>query len=93
MATMIIRHRITDFDKWKAAFDQQEQIRRRFKITAHSVHRDADDPNVVTIALRFSMPMFMREFAMSESLHAMEGAGGQEPPEILNADDVEEKRY
>lgn len=93
MATMILRHRVTDFGTWKAAFDQQEQIRRRFKVTAHSIHRDADDSNVVTVALRFSMPMFMREFAMSESLHAMEGVGGQEQPQILTADDVEDKRY
>ncbi len=94
MASMFIRHRVADFAKWKPAFDEHETARRQSGITAHSLHRDADDPNVVIIAFRVADVNRAKEFASSDDLRAaMERAGVQGPPEIWFAEDVEDKSY
>ncbi len=94
MASMFIKHRVADYAKWKTVFDEHEAVRREYGTTAHSLHRDADDPNVIIIAFRVSDLNRAKEFAGSDELRsAMERAGVQGPPEIWFAEDVEEKRY
>ena len=94
MASMFVKHRVTDYAKWKPVFDEHEPMRRAGGVTGHSVHRQADDPSVVIIALRVSDVNKAKQFAGSDDLKAaMARAGVQGPPEIWFADDVEEKRY
>ena len=94
MASMFIKLRVADYAKWKAVFDENEAVRTANGITAHSLHRDADDPNVIIVAFRVSDLNRAKEFAASDELRStMERAGVQGPPEIWFADDVEEKRY
>lgn len=95
MASMFVRHRIGgDFAKWKRVFDEHETARREYGLAAHSLHRDADDPNVLILAFRVSDLNRAREFARSETLYtAMEQAGVQGPPTIWFAEDLEDKRY
>jgi hypothetical protein len=91
---MFIKHTVADYAKWKSAFDDHEAMRTASGVTGHSLHRDADDPNVVIIAFRVSDLNRAKEFAASDELRsAMEQAGVQGPPEIWFADDLEEKRY
>jgi len=49
VASMIIRHRVADYDAWKSAFDEHQAMRAASGITSHTLHRDADDPNAVTV--------------------------------------------
>ena len=94
MASMFIKLRVADYAKWKAVFDENEAVRTANGITAHSLHRDADDPNVIIVAFRVSDLNRAKEFAASDELRStMERAGVQGPPETWFADDVEEKRY
>ncbi len=94
MPSMFIKHTVADYAKWKPVFDDHEATRTANGFTGHSVHRDADDPNVIIIAFRVSDLDRAKEFAASDELRsAMEQAGVQGPPEIWFADDVEEKRY
>ncbi len=94
MASMFIKHRVADFSTWKPVFDEHETARRDFGATAHSVHRDADDPNVVTIAFRVASIARAREFTASPELRAaMERAGVVGPPEFWFTEDVEDKHY
>lgn len=94
MASMFIKHRVADFGKWKPAFDEHEPARRQFGATAHSVHRDAADPNVVIVAFRVEDLARAREFVASEDLKAaMENAGVVGAPEFWFTEDVEDKRY
>jgi hypothetical protein len=91
---MFIKQRVADYAKWKAAFDEHETMRRAGGVTAHSVQRQPDDPNVVIVALRVSDMSKAKQFAGSEDLKAaMARAGVQGTPEIWIADEVEEKRY
>ena len=94
MASMFVKHRVADYNAWKPVFDEHETARRQAGLTAHSLHRDSDDPNVIIIALRASDTGRAKEFAASEELRsAMQRAGVQGPPEIWFAEDVEDKRY
>ncbi|MCH7577327.1 MAG: cyclase [Chloroflexi bacterium] len=94
MASMFIKHRVADYARWKPVFDEHEPLRIEYGTVGHSLHRDADDPNVIIIAFRVNDLNRAKEFAGSEELRAaMERAGVQGPPEIWFADDVEEKRY
>ncbi len=94
MASMFIKHRVADYAKWKPVFDEHEPLRIEHGTIGHSIHRDADDPNVIIIAFRVNDLNRAKEFAGSDELRsAMERAGVLGPPEIWFADDVEEKRY
>ena len=94
MASMFIKHRVADYAKWKTVFDEHEAMRIEYGTVGHSLHRDADDPNVIVIAFRVSDLNRAKAFAGSEELRsAMERAGVLGLPEIWFAEDVEEKRY
>ena len=94
MASMFIKHRVADYARWKPVFDEHEPLRIEYGTVGHSLHRDADDPNVIIIAFRVNDLNRAKEFASSEELRsAMERAGVLGPPDIWFADDVEEKRY
>ncbi len=94
MASMFIRHRVADFGKWKRVFDDHEGTRKQFGATAHSLHRDADDPNVVIIAARVADIARAKEFITSQDLReTMQQAGVVSQPEFWFAEDVEDKTY
>jgi len=94
MASMFIKHRVADFDAWKKVFDEHEATRRESTVTGHSVHRDTDDPNVVTLAFRVTDLARAKDFATSDNLREiMQRAGVEGPPDIWYTEDVEDKTY
>ena len=52
--TLHIRHAISDFDVWTAAFDAFAEARRRAGVLEHRVRRPIDDPRYVVIDLTFA---------------------------------------
>jgi hypothetical protein len=94
MASVFLRIKVADFDKWKAVFDRTQPRREAETAIGHSVHRDADDPNTVIVALRVRDLATVREFTQSDELRGiMQEAGVQGPPEFWFAEDVEDKQY
>jgi hypothetical protein len=94
MASVFIRHRVRDYATWKAVFDEGTEARRAQGVIAHSVHRDAADPNLVIIALRVQDLARIQERSQSENLRETMARGGVEgTPEVWFSEDVEEKRY
>ena len=91
---MFVKLRVADFAAWKPVFDELEPTRRRAGFTAHRLHRDAEDPNVIIIALRASSLPRAQEYAQSDSLRdAMTRAGVEGQPEFWFTEDVEDKSY
>ncbi len=91
MASVFIRHRVVDSAKWKPFFDDHEPARRAAGLTTDSLHREADDPNVVIIAFRASDVNRANEWISSDDLRSvMARAGVQGQPEIWFAEDIEE---
>lgn len=89
MSTIIIRHRVADFDVWKAAFDDHGSVRRDHGLVDTSLLRDEDDTNMVTILLSTDDTARAREFIASDNLReTMEGAGVVSQPEVWIANDA-----
>jgi hypothetical protein len=53
MATLHIEHPVTDFDTWKAAFDQFAELRQKSGVREHRVQQPVDDASYVVIDLDF----------------------------------------
>ena len=93
MATVLVRHRVANFDKWKRVFDTMEPLREKHGFTGHSVHRDAADPNIVVIVNHVRDMAEAKNYGASHELHdAMAEAGVQGAPEISFLNDVEDLR-
>jgi hypothetical protein len=83
MSTIIVRHRVADFDAWKIAYDEHGAMRSEYGISDVSLHRDADDPSMVSVILKADDLGRAREFASTDDLReAMESAGVISQPEI-----------
>ena len=49
MTYLLIKHKVEDFDKWKAAFDAHAPAREKAEIKALYVLREVSDPNNVFV--------------------------------------------
>ncbi len=93
MATLLVKHRVANFEKWKQVFDRFEGLREKHGFTGHSVHRDATDPNIVVIVNHVRDMAGAKSYGASQDLHdAMAEAGVQGAPEISFLTDVEDLR-
>jgi antibiotic biosynthesis monooxygenase (ABM) superfamily enzyme len=93
MATMIVKHRVANFESWKAVFDEMNPVRAKFGWTGHIVLRDATDPNLVTIVNRMKTLENAKAYGGSPELRAgMQRAGVVGAPEISFCEDADEKK-
>jgi quinol monooxygenase YgiN len=94
MATLFVRHKVSDYGKWKRVYDEFASVRKEKGVTAASVHRDANDSNALIVVHQFKDLNAAKAFVDSEELKsAMANAGVSGPPEIWLSEDVEETPY
>ena len=78
---VLVQHTVRDFDAWKPAFDEHEGKRAEYGCTCHTIYRDADKPNNVTIVMEYESreraEAFMRDPSLRE---AMERGGVTSEP-------------
>jgi quinol monooxygenase YgiN len=53
MILLHIEHTISDFDNWKASFDNYADLRQRSGMLRYRVSRPVDNPNFAVIDLEF----------------------------------------
>lgn len=93
MATLLVRHRVRDYDRWKAAFDAHASERAAAGSLGGRVFRDGDDPEVVVVILEWDDLDRARDFAEREDLaRIMEDAGVIGEPEFLFLAEVDRTR-
>jgi hypothetical protein len=46
MATVIVRHKVEDYTRWKRGYDDADWLRKQHGITYASVHREKTIPNI-----------------------------------------------
>lgn len=94
MATLFVRHKVDDYGNWKRVYDETVSLRKEKGVTGASVHRDASDPDTITVTHQFKDVNAARAFADSEELKsAMADAGVSGAPEIWICEDIEETPY
>jgi antibiotic biosynthesis monooxygenase (ABM) superfamily enzyme len=94
MATLIVKHRVANFEAWKKEFDAMKPVRAKHGWAGHIVLQDAADPNVVTIVNRVKTLDGAKSYGASPELRAaMQRAGVQGMPDISFWEDAEERSY
>jgi quinol monooxygenase YgiN len=89
MVHMIIRHKVTDYSRWKEAFDAHLNTRKAAGETNYRVLQSVDDPREVTIFLDWDSLDRARRFAGSEDLkQAMQKAGVVGDPDVRFLEDA-----
>jgi hypothetical protein len=92
MATVIIRHKIEDYARWKRGYDEADWLRKKHGIRYASVHRDETNPIDIVAVHRFKDMKGAKEFAGAVP-PLMKGIGVIGTPEIWFCEDVEQVTY
>jgi heme-degrading monooxygenase HmoA len=97
-ATMIVKLKYSDWDKFKAFLDRANAHRKKFTGTGHTLSRDLDDPSRVTVVVRFEdldqAKAWVESTSEPETLKSIsEDAALSELPEIWLGEDVEDATY
>ena len=94
MTTMIVRHRVNNYENWKRVYDEFASIRKENGVTGASVLRDADDENLIIVTHNFKNLNAARAFADSNELKsAMHDAGVAGRPTIWFGEDIEKTAF
>ena len=89
MATMMVKHRVANFESWKKVFDSMQAVRKEHGWIGHEVHRDAADPNIVVVVNHVRDIAGAKRYGGSDALRtAMQSAGVQGAPEISFLDEA-----
>ena len=73
---IVIKHKVADFAKWKAAYDEHDSVRLSYGIHNYVIGRGADDTNMVMVALRADDVDKAKAFGKDPSLKAAMKKGG-----------------
>jgi quinol monooxygenase YgiN len=94
MVTLVVHHRVRDYDSWKVVFDEHEPTRRSHGEIEHRIYRDVHDPNRVVVHNDFPSEEAARGFLDDPSLaEAMERAGVEGDPGMSFMERAERKVY
>lgn len=87
MAYVLVRHKVQDFDRWKAAFDEQASARADAGSRGGYVFRNLDDGSEVVILLEWDEREKVQEFIVSKDMQeTMLNAGVADLPTVYYLD-------
>ncbi len=97
-ATMVVNLRYVDWDKFKPFLDDANAHRKRYTGTGHTLARDLDDPQRVTVVVRFAdldrAKAWVEATSDEEVLKDIsKNASLSELPEIWLGEDIEDIDY
>jgi hypothetical protein len=79
MTTVLINHRVADYDAWRPHFDRAMEAEWTSHIRSYQVLRGQDDPNLVVVVQTLDSREVAEAFANNPALRqAMGGAGVDE---------------
>lgn len=83
MAYVLVRHKVEDFAKWKAGYDDHAGVRKDAGLTEVHLLRNIDSPNEVVILFAAEEVEKARAFAASQDLQEiMQNVGVVDKPDI-----------
>lgn len=92
--TIVVRHTVANFDKWKTGFDGHESVRKKYGWTSSTVLTDAGDPTHVVVVGKVKSLAQAKDFTKVPSLkEVMQKAGVTSAPDIAFLKVVEQKAY
>ena len=82
VAAVVIQH-VKDFDAWKQAFDEHQQLRKDASAVGEGIMRGVDNPKLVAVYLPATDAAKLKEFLESKDLKdKMKAAGVQGKPTV-----------
>jgi quinol monooxygenase YgiN len=91
---LILQHTVRDYDAWKPAFDEHEVVRAKYGCLGHTTYRAADNPNELTLLLRWESRERAEEFLQDPSLaEAMQRGGVVSEPRATWVDKADTRTY
>jgi quinol monooxygenase YgiN len=91
---IIVQHTVLDYDAWKPAFDEHEATRAKYGCTGHTIYRDPDNRNDLTILTSWRSREDAQRFMDAPSLKAaMEKGGVTSEPRITLLEETDSRRY
>jgi hypothetical protein len=73
---MVVKHRVKDFNAWKASYDAHDSMRLKYGIHSYVVGRSADDSNMVLVAVKLDDLEKAKAFSKDPSLKQAMQKGG-----------------
>lgn len=90
MPYLLVRHKVTDYEKWKSMFDAHSVTRQANGSRGGQLFRNASDPNELVILLEWDVLERACQFAQSEELReVMQQAGVIDHPTLYFLKDGE----
>ena len=91
---IIVQHTVRDYDAWKPAFDEHEATRAKYGCTGHTIYRDPDNRNDLTILTSWRSREDAQRFMEDPSLKAaMEKGGVTSEPRFTWLEEADSRRY
>ena len=89
MATMLVQHKVMDYDEWRKVYDSVADLRSSNGEISDQIYRDDSDPNNLTLLFEWDSMENAKQYAQSPELKAaMEKAGVDGPPTIFFLEEV-----
>jgi len=73
---MIVTHKVSDFEKWKASYDEHDSMRLVHGIHSYVIGRGVEDANMVFVAVKADDMAKAKAFAKDPSLKKAMQKGG-----------------
>lgn len=90
MPYIVIRHRVRNFETWKAVYDDHASVRAAAGSIGARLFRDVDSPDEVVVLIEASDLDKFRTFIDSDDLReTMQRAGVIGPPDFHFLDEVD----
>jgi quinol monooxygenase YgiN len=90
MASLLIRHKVENYERWKPVFDEDDATRRASGSTGYRLYRNAHDPNEIVAVTEWGSIEQAQRFAASPDLRAkMERGGVADQPSAYFLEEVE----
>jgi heme-degrading monooxygenase HmoA len=78
MTTLLIHHRVADYDTWKQLYDSVQEMQRSGGVRSHRAWRSTDDPNLVVVEHVFDSRAAGEAFVNDPALRDAMGRAGVE---------------
>lgn len=89
MPNILVRHKVQDYAKWRAAYDEHGATRKAAGCEGTHVFQTSADPNEVVVMLRWDTAENAQKFVESPNLReVMQSAGVVGQPDIVFLDDA-----
>ncbi|MCH9028462.1 MAG: antibiotic biosynthesis monooxygenase [Bacteroidetes bacterium] len=89
MAHLFVRHKVADYDAWKAAFDSFEETRKASGEKSFQILHPDNEPNDLVLLFEWDNLANARNFMASEELKTrMQEGGVIEEPQIQFLNEV-----